>query len=152
MNSIPPLSTQPPAPTQPNEDVLDMMRKALNGRVSLLVDVPQILSRMDDATLQQLPVHEQKKLFQRMADLDAEEMLEHAGRYINKPYGDEILRKAITNDPEKALRIVATGNHYYSEKIKNTLIQVKGEEYVEENMARVRTSRSAVGRLLDAVM
>lgn len=121
---------------EPNWELLQQVVDYMEGRKR--VDVIQLMSQLSDAEIDACSLSFQREFWEQMVVADYEEALNYRGKYIDQPFGWEVLRKIALEDPKL---ILERAEHYPEnttyQKLLHFLIQELGKEKVEE-LIRVR--------------
>lgn len=124
---------------EPDWELLQEIVDFMEGRRR--ADVIQLMSHLTNTELDMCSVSFQRTFWEQMVVADYEETLNYRGKYMNKPFGMDILKKIALKDPKFMLiRIQEYPEDQNLQRMNRFLIQELGKEKVEELM-KVRESR-----------
>jgi len=83
---------------EPNWDLLQELVDYMEGHKR--ADVIQLMSQLSDVEIDACSLSFQRRFWEQMVIADHEEALNYRGKYIDKPFGWDILRKIALEDPK----------------------------------------------------
>jgi hypothetical protein len=121
---------------EPNWELLQQVVDYMEWRKR--ADVIQLMSQLSDEDIDACSLDFQRRFWDQMVIADHEEALNYRGKYMDKPFGWDILRKIALEDP----KLIIGKAEWYPEnttyqKQLRYLIQELGKEKMEE-MIRAR--------------
>jgi len=136
------MNTPPTNPSAANENVDWMI---LNDAVAYLngkyIDTTWLISYLDANTLDFCSESFQRRLFEELAEDDPSETLYRVSLYINRPYGQDILRKAALKAPNIAAEIMEWNpNDPIYRDLTYFLSDRLGKGVMEKEITSLRTS------------
>lgn len=135
---------------EPDWEVLEAALTYLEKGFNLFSgwDGVMLLSRLDSATLDQLPLDMQKRMFEKLAREETVDMLNSYKFYISRPYGKEVFRQAVLMMPDVAVELLHRNQEApIAKRIEEIIVQNLGREHFDEEMSRLNRSffRRVVG-------
>lgn len=117
--------------SEPNWELLQQVVDYMEGRKR--ADVIQLMSQLSDVEIDACSLSFQREFWEQMVIADHEEALNYRGKYMDKPFGWDILRKIALEDPK---HIIGEAEWYPEsttyQKLLRFLVQELGKEEVEE--------------------
>lgn len=125
------LSSTTEQQTEPDWDLLQEVVDYMEGRKG--ADVIQLMSQLSDVDIDACSLGFQRRFWEQMVIADHEEALNYRGKYMDKPFGWDILRKIALEDPKLIIeRVEEYAENSTYQKLLRFLIQEMGKEKVEE--------------------